>query len=62
MLKVAGLSGQKFKFYLVGTGSLEASLRLQIDRSRHRDCFEIINRLENNKVSNFFEKQIFMYL
>ena len=56
MLKVAGLSGQKFKFYLVGTGSLEASLRLQIDRSRHRDCFEIINRLENNKVSNFLKK------
>ena len=56
MLKVASLSSQKFKFNLVGTGSLESSIRKQIDRSQHRDCFEITRRLENNKVPKFLRE------
>ena len=56
MLNVAGLSSLEFKFYLVGTGSLETSLRKQIDGSQHKDRFEIISRLKNDKVQYFLEK------
>lgn len=56
MMRVLGQSGQEFKFHLVGTGSLEARLRKEINRSKHKNCFEITSRLENHLVQKFLQK------
>ena len=56
MMRVVGQSGHKFKFHLVGTGSLEAGLRKEINRSKHKNCFEITSRLDNHLVQKFLQK------
>ena len=56
MMRVVVQSGQKFKFHLVGTGSLEAGLRKEINRSKHKNCFEITSRLENHLVQKLLQK------